>query len=83
MKMKRVADAFIKTVFVAGCIHLAILTWASIARGSYEELNFFNFLDLQVIFPESTKGLEMFVVSQGVFLGMFLVVYSVLNRKNK
>jgi hypothetical protein len=83
MKTKRVIDAFIKTVFSAGCIHLIVLTFAALSRGKYEELNFFNFMSLQYFFPWITQGILMFVASQGVFFGMFLIVYSILKRKNK
>ena len=83
MHMKRAIDAFVRTVFVAGCLHLVVLAWSSIVRSSYEELNFFNFLDVQNIFPESTKGPLMFIFSYVFFLSLFLVVYTILNRKKK
>lgn len=83
MKKKLMINVFIKTVFLAGCIHLVVLAWSSIVRGSYEELNFFNFLDVQNIFPESTKGPGMFVLSYVFFFGLFVVVYWILNKKQK
>ena len=30
---KQVIDAFIKTVFAAGCVHLVVLTFVAISRG--------------------------------------------------
>ena len=81
MKKKQVIDAFIKTVFAAGCVHLVVLTFVAISRGTHEELNFFNFMSLQYFFPGITQGLFMFVVSQVFFVSMFLIVYGVTNRK--
>ena len=64
-------DALLKLMLFSASIHMIILVGAAALEGDVKILNYFNILDLELIFPSIINGMASDVVSTLVALAIF------------
>jgi len=77
MNKKRLFQALKSLILFSAIFHLSILTFLTITKLDLIYLNYFNILDLDVFFPEISKG----AVSQLLSLLLALIVYTFIYFK--
>lgn len=79
----RYVDALVKTLFLFAMTHLLILTVIAF-RESFHVLNAFTILNLDKFLPLLGKGIISFVLSYGMVVVVYgLVFFFLTNRKKK
>ena len=79
----RYVDAFAKLVMLSGITHLIILTCVALRENIYV-LNTFNIISLNLLIPGLEQGLPNFILSYGVILAVYGLIYAYLtNPTNK
>ncbi|MEK7141479.1 MAG: hypothetical protein AAB800_02960 [Patescibacteria group bacterium] len=75
---------YVRAIFQAlpffGSIHLGVLLSVAYLRGSWDELNFFHFLDIHLLYPSIGEGIWMFFGSW-IFFGLSVVGVSFWLRR--
>jgi len=78
----RYVDALVKTIFLFGMTHLLILTFVAF-RESFHVLNAFTILNIDTFLPRLGQGTLSFVLSYGMVLGVYGLVFFALTKWNK
>lgn len=78
----RYVDALVKTIFFFGITHLLILTFIAF-RENVHVLNAFNILNLDAFLPGLGRGSANFVLSYGMVLGVYSLVFFSLTSRDK
>ena len=78
----RYVDALVKTIFLFGMTHLLILTFVAF-RESIHVLNAFTILNIDAFLPGLGQGTTSFVLSYGMVVGVYGLVFFSLTRWGK
>jgi len=78
----RYVDALVKTIFIFGITHLLILAFIAF-RENVHVLNAFNILNLDTFLPDLGQGSANFVLSYGMVLGVYSLVFFSLTSRDK
>ena len=78
----RYLDAFAKSIFLFGVLHMVILIILAFLHG-HRVLNIFTILDLHSFAPGLEDGISNFVLSQCVGLAVYCFVFSYWTEKTR
>jgi hypothetical protein len=78
----RYIDAFAKMVMLSGITHLIILACVAIRDDIYV-LNTFNIVSLNLLIPGLEQGLPNFIISYGVILVVYGLIFTFLTNPAK
>lgn len=78
----RYVDALAKTIFLFAVTHLLILTFVAF-RENVHVLNVFTILNLDAFLPALGQSTASFVLSYGMALGVYGLVFFSLTGRNK
>jgi hypothetical protein len=78
----RYVDALAKTIFLFATTHLLILAFIAF-RESIHVLNVFAILNLDAFLPWLGQGIISFILSYGVFLGVYGLVFFFLTTQSR
>jgi hypothetical protein len=81
--MKRNAISVLITIFVFACIHAGVLSYKALTTGNINYLNFFKFLDFQLVLPQFTVGFGNFIISYLFVILTFGLVYWMVRKRIK
>ena len=78
----RYVDALAKTIFLFATTHLLILTFIAF-RENIHVLNIFNIMNLDAFLPWLGQGMLSFILSYGMALGVYGIVFFFLTSRNR
>ncbi len=81
MNRHRFFDALKKTILLSATIHLTLLVMYAIWNLDVSYINYFNMLDLEVLFPDLIKGTLSQVLAAIVMVGIFFIIYFRFTKK--
>jgi hypothetical protein len=70
----RFVDALLKLILLSAIFHMALLILFSIVNLDLVILNYFNILDIDLLFPNIIEG----VLSQLLSIAMVIIIYSLI-----
>lgn len=83
MKNNLIFKAMLGTILIFASAHLILLYTYALYTKDFERVNAFRILDLNLIFPNISKGGMSFFISQLLPVFVFFIVYFFLGSKRK
>lgn len=76
-------DALKKTILFSAAIHLILLLIYSIIKRDFIYVNYFNMLDLELLFPDIIKGTLSQIFSAMIMATIYFVMYFFFTKGRK
>lgn len=83
MKMSFLVKSLALSILLFAGLHLTILFSYSALKGDWERINVFRILDLNLFFPDISKGTFSFILSYAFFFLIFFLVLIFFSKSEK